>query len=160
MTFYHNVKSKGKEMAKNYISALLLSVILAIVYGQDLQLTCYEEGECVEGVILGPQSADNYNECMKLCYENTNCAWVTYYKDIRLCYQYYDCTEISSQNCPYCHTGQHIKNRLYTENPTLYSGEIGSLNFMFSLREFLLSISSCYWDGSRNVYVVSSTIIN
>ena len=56
---------------------------------------------------MGNSISSSYSACLTHCREeDQNCNWTTFDPDSGICYDFYDCPEILTDQCPQCVTGQ------------------------------------------------------
>merc|ERR1712027_281085 len=60
---------------------LLEVVALANILSAQRPESCFDFGECVEGILLGASQASDVNDCLGICGDTDGCAWMTYYAD-------------------------------------------------------------------------------
>ena len=87
-------------MLKGCLVFLALS-IPALILGLDCDL----KGKCVNSSLVGLESVQNENECLKKCHDNGSCKWFTYFSGDRQCLEFSNCNSLDA-SCQDCVTGQ------------------------------------------------------
>ena len=54
---------------------------------------CHFEGKC-QGFFVGESSTADEDECLKLCKEEKQCTWMSYFGDLKYCLLLEDCTSL------------------------------------------------------------------
>ena len=80
---------------------------------------CHLPGRCGDGSLVSAAVVASEIKCIEQCRENPECFWVTYHDDdLHLCEEYFNCTEIVSDQCENCFTSESICN--LEKDPTCF----------------------------------------
>lgn len=85
------------------LTILLASAALAL--SVPLNEKCLQEGECLQGILLGEFTVRSAEECLDKCLANEDCSHFTFKPANEICFLSKGCPILTAESCPSCRSG-------------------------------------------------------
>ena len=87
-------------------------IFLSIFLNYVSSLTCYVPGQCLKSEFIGAIPANELNDCILSCKENSDCNWSTYYPEFSTCNLFTECNILEDYHCSGCITNMKECERI------------------------------------------------